>query len=225
MTEPIMSDEEIIQLIKSEFQNPQYGDIKALLSVHEPELKDDRLFVERIDREKNGLIIAYIPVKKEFFYFAVYIDTKEKEVFKIRTEAGNHVYLRVTSETLSLEDLQGYTKLYPTKAWNKGDYRAGGKSKYHFSSIIVEPNPEPDKFEDKLKKLLKYLMRDKDGIHALVKNATAYISVTKEYRTETFMGRILIDTECIAMLNELHLEIDFDITSWGNPFVEQSKLG
>ena len=219
---PTMTDEEVIELVISEFQNPQFGDIKRLLTVHEPETKNGKIFIERIDREKEGIVIAYLPVKKEFFYFAVYINTEEKTVSKVRTEPGNQVCLRVTSKTLSLEDLLAFTNLQPTRSWNNGDYREGRKSKYDFSSIIIEINPEPDEFEDKLKKLLKHLTQDKEGIHSLVQNATTYIAVTKEYHAGSiFLGRINIDAECITMLNELKLEIEFEITSWGNPFEGQ----
>lgn len=62
-------------------------------------------------------------------------------------------------------------KLKATDSWNKGDLKRNGKLSYKYSYINFLPNPEPDSFEDKLRKLLDYLEQDKDGIRHLVKEA------------------------------------------------------
>ena len=62
-------------------------------------------------------------------------------------------------------------------SWDKGDPKRNGKLKYKYSRINFLPNPEPDSFEDKLRKLLDYLEQDEDGIRHLAKEADGYIQV------------------------------------------------
>lgn len=72
------------------------------------------------------------------------------------------------------------TNLMPTEFWNKGDLKKNGKSKYVFSNLKILPNPEPDEFEDKLKKLLDFLEQDKNGIKQLAVSANGYIQVAMD---------------------------------------------
>ncbi|MBW3524060.1 hypothetical protein [Chryseobacterium sp. NKUCC03_KSP] len=148
-----MTEQQIIELIQKEFKEKTLGLTEQYLEIHSPIYADNKLKIDRIDRDKTDkLIIAYLPVLDEKFYFAVYIDTKSNAVISIDTEAYHRVYFRATSETLSSDELKVMTCLTPTELWNKGDLRKSGKSNYTFSNLTILPNPEPDEFEDKLKK-------------------------------------------------------------------------
>lgn len=217
-----MTEQQVIELIQKEFKEKTLEVTKQYLEIHSPIYADNKLKVDRIDRDRTDkLIIAYLPVLDEKFYFAVYIDTKSNEVISIDTEAYHRVYFRATSETLSSDELKVMTCLTPTELWNTGDLRKSGKSNYTFSNLTILPNPEPDEFEDKLKKLLDFLEQDKDGIKQLVDNAGGYIQVAMEIHNGNGMiGGHNIDIDNIKRMNDLGLSINFDLYVCGNSFKE-----
>ena len=217
-----MTDHQAIELIEEEFKEKILGVTEQYLEIHSPIYVDNKIKVERIDRDrKDELIIAYLPVLDEEFYFAVYINTKTNKVTGVVTEAYHRVYFRATSETLSADDLKAMTSFTPTEFWNKGDLRKNGKSKHTFSNFKILPNPEPDEFEDKLKKLLDFLEQDKEGIKRLVENANGYIQVAMDIHNGNGMiGGHTIDTDDIRRMNDLGLSINFDLYVGGNSFKE-----
>ncbi|OQP57939.1 hypothetical protein A3860_39680 [Niastella vici] len=217
-----MTDDQAIAIIESEFKQKTLGVTEQYLEIHSPIYTDNKIKVDRIDREsKDGSIIAYLPVLSERFYFAVYIDTKTNKVTGVGTEAYHRVYFRATSETLTVEELKEMTNLTPTETWNKGDLRKRGKSNHTFSNFTILPNPEPDEFEDKLKKLLDHLEQDKDGIKRLVDNANGYIQVAMDtHNGNGMIGGPNIDTTDIRRMNEFGLSINFDLYVGGNSFRE-----
>ncbi len=215
-----MTDQEAIELIEKEFKDKTLGVTEQYLEIHSPIYVDNKLKVDRIDREtKDNYIIAYLPVLDERFYFAVYINTTTSEITGIGTEAFHRVYFKATSETLTAVELKTMTKLTPTEFWNKGDLRKTGKSNHTFSNFEILPNPEPDEFEDKLKKLLDFLEQDKDGIKRLVDNANGYIQVAMDiHNANGMIGGHNIDADDIRRMNDLKLSISFDLYVGGNEF-------
>jgi hypothetical protein len=160
-----------------------------------------------------------LPIKDEYFFFAVYIDKLKKEIQNIGTESRNIVRLRATSEELTSDELRAFLKITPTEAWNKGDLKSFGKSVFKFSGVDYTPNPEPDEFEDKLQKLLKLLQKHKEELLALESVAYTYIDVIMDFhRGNQLLGGVSIDLNCIKTMNNLNLKIDFYFTAWGKPF-------
>ncbi|WP_295794562.1 DUF4279 domain-containing protein [Mucilaginibacter sp.] len=215
-----MTDDEVLQLILNELTSPTMGVTEQYLKIHQPVYDEHGLKIERIDREEKGNItIAYLPVQGEYFYFAVYIDSIKKEIYNVGTESRNIVSLRVTSEELTAAELRGLTKLKVTKNWNKGDLKQNKKAAYTFSCIQITPNPEPDEFENKLGKLLNYLKTDEDGIVALKTRANAWLQINMDFHAgNQLLGSASISPECIKIMNELGLGIDFDFAAWGEQF-------
>ena len=133
-----MTDLQVIELLEREFKEKTLGETEQYLEIHSPIYADNKLKVDRIDRDKrDDLIIAYLPVLNEKFYFAVYIDTKTNEVTGIWTEAYHRVYFRATSETLTVDELKAMTRLTPTDFWNRGDLRTNGRSNHTFSNFNI----------------------------------------------------------------------------------------
>jgi hypothetical protein len=217
-----MTDEQALEIIENEFKQKTLGVTRQYLEIHSPIYADNKIKIDRIDRErKDELIIAYLPVLDERFYFAVYIDTRKNEVTGVETEAYHRVYFRATSASLTADELKEMTILPPTESWNKGDRRKTGNSNYTFSNFEILPNPEPDEFEDKLKKLLDHLEQDKDGIKRLVNHAYGYIQVAMNIHNGSGMiGGPNIDTIDIKRMNEPGLSINFDLYVGGNNFKE-----
>jgi hypothetical protein len=219
-----MTDQQVIELIEKEFREKTLGVTEQYLEIHSPIYADNKIKVERIDRDskydnQDEMIIAYLPVLDEKFYFAVYINPKENEITGVNTEAYHRVYFRATSETLSINELKSMTNLKPTEFWNKGDLRKNGKSTHTFSSFAILPNPEPDEFEDKLKKLLDFLEQDTDGVKRLVDSAYGYIQVAMDIHNGNGMiGGPNIVVDEIRRMNNMGLSINFDLYVGGEGF-------
>lgn len=215
-----MSDEQIIELINKELREKTLGVTEQYLETHSPVYINQKVSIERVDREGNdGVIVAYIPVVEASFYLAVCIDDQANEIFNIYSEPYNRVYFRATSELLSEIELKSISKLITTDSCNKGDLKRNGKVKYKYSYISFLPNPEPDSFEDKLRKLLDYLERDKDGIKRLVNEADGYIQVAMNiHNANGMIGGPAIDRDTIKRMSDLGLGIDFDLYIEGNTF-------
>ncbi|MBC7923853.1 MAG: DUF4279 domain-containing protein, partial [Ferruginibacter sp.] len=156
----------------------------------------------------------------EAFYLAIYFDKSENvEVRGVGNEAGNKVYFRVTSDTLSFEELSSRTNLSPVDGWSKGQPRKqNSESKYNFSALHFDPFPnEAYEMEYKMSLLLDELEKDKDGVKNLAENFGAQISIAS-YRYVSSFGGIHLDKKTIRRLSDLGLEVDFDIYVVGNYF-------
>ena len=214
-----MTDKEIAQLIDKEFTEKTFGVTEQYLEIHQPIYKDGQILIDRIDREKDNTVVAYLPVHEEYFFFAIYIDVLTKEIINIGTESRNIVSLIAISEILSSNEIQTFTNLKADESWDKGDLKSNKKSKYTFSGIELIPNPEPDEFEDKLRKLLILLQRYKAGIRTLTANCDAFIKITMDFHGgNQLLGGASLSLENIQILNELNLKVDFDFTARGEPF-------
>jgi hypothetical protein len=215
-----MTDEQVKELIQTELSQKALGVTEQYLEIHEIEYEGGELKIARIDREsEEGLIIAYIPIKEEYFWLAVYIDESNVTIQNIGTESRNRVLMRATSDEFTCYELQSMTKLKATESINKGDLKPNKGLKYAYSSLNLEPNPEPDAFEDKLEKLLTVLEQDREGIHALAKKSNVWVSATMDFHYgNQLIGNAYISLDNLKRLSALNLAIDFNLAAWGNPF-------
>ena len=215
-----MTDQQVIEIVENEFRDKTLGATEQYLEIHKPIYIDNRLKVDRIDRDnKHELTIAYLPVSNEKFYFAIYIDEQTAGITNVGTEPYHRVYFIATSETLSSEELKAMTFLTPTECWNLGDLRGDKKRKYTYSGMKFLINPEPDEFEDKLNKLLDFLEQDKVGIRKLAQKANGYIQVAMDiHNGNTMIGGPYLNANTIKRMSNLDLSIDFDLYTAGNYF-------
>jgi len=214
-----MTDSLIIEKAISEILSKEFGTTEQLLEIHEVVYENDKPKVLRVDKESDdSSVIVYFPIKDEKFYLAVWLDTDPEILVRgVGTENYNSVYLKVTSDDFSLKELSKLTRLQSTKNWNKGDKREKGNSVYSFTALFFEPNPEPDEFEDKLKKLLDFLDQDKEGIKKLIEKADAQIQVATTFHNgNTMLGGHHLDKSIIKRIGSYNLAIDFDLYAEGN---------
>ena len=219
-----MFEEQVSIKVGQEINDKTWGVTEQFLQVHDIVIVNGRPKIERIDTDKvDGTVIAYLPVKDEPFFMAIYFDNKKDlNIRGIGTESKNQVYFRATSEQLTLSNLASMTTLKATDGWNKGDTRKLGKGNYSFSSFEIEPNPEPDEFEDKLVKLLDLLETDRRGIKRLVDEADGGISVAITFHDGNGMfGGPHLDRQTVKRLSDLNLSVDFDLYGDGNSFKEE----
>jgi Domain of unknown function (DUF4279) len=214
-----MSDRLIIEKAIEEVEIKNFAVTEQFLEIHKLIYDNNKPKIARIDIEKDDEAIVYFYVKDEKFFLAVYLDIKPN--IKVRwtnTEPYHSVYFWASSESLSLIELSGLTRLTIKGGKNKGDKKNPNneKVKWKESSIIIEPNPEADEFKDKLTKLLDYLETDSEGIKKLVDKANGYIQVYSSFHNgNTLIGGHHLEKEHIKKLSKLNLEIDFDISADG----------
>lgn len=214
-----MNDLQLIELIEKEFKEKRLGVTEQYLEIHSPIYVNDKIKVDRIDRDRmDKLIIAYLPVLEEKFYFAVYIDTNLNEITNIGTEANIRVYFRADSDKFTLDELAKMTNLKSTRGRSIGDERRKGIF-WKESTIFYEADLNPDEFEDKLNKLLDFLEQDKDGVKCLVEKADGYIQVAMEIHNGNGMiGGPHIDKNVMRRINDLNVSMNFDLYVGGSIF-------
>ena len=117
-----MTDSEILKLISQEFDLKLLGVTEQYLEIHNPIYENGILRIDRIDRENENIIIAYLPVEYEYFFFAVYIDPASACITMIGTESRNLVSLIISSETMTSKELQRLTILQFSESWDKGEH-------------------------------------------------------------------------------------------------------
>lgn len=212
----------IIACASAEIENPVLGVTEQFLEIHEVVYLDGKPVVARVDVEKeNGDAIVYFLVEGEKFYFAVYLDTEpEISVRWTDTEDYHSACFIVTSEILDAAALSAMTNLTPTESWTKGD--KWRKTERKCTVLRFEPNPEADEFEDKIEKLLNYLLTDKENIKRLVEQYDGSIQVISIFHNgNTMLGGVHLNKGIINKLSELNLCIDFDLYAEGNLFKEE----
>jgi hypothetical protein len=220
-----MFEEQVSIKVGQEIQDRTKGLTDLFLQVHDIVRIDGRPKIERIDTDReDGVVIAYVPVIDESFYFALYFDNKESlNLIGIGTEPHNSVYFRARSRELNVDELKSLTTLEAAKRWTKGQKEKYGPGFHINSQIEIELNPEPDDIMDKIKKLLDILEKDKDGIKRLVDTASGYIQVYMRFHVgnKTLFGAPRLDKKTIGRLNELNLSISFELYAEGNFFKEK----
>jgi hypothetical protein len=216
-----MTENLIIEKAIDEIRSKRFGTTEQLLEIHEVVYVDNKPQILRVDRETDdGIAIVYFPIKDEKFYLAVWLNTTpEVSVRAVGTEDYNAVYLKVISDHLSFQELSSLTTLRATGGWSKGDSRKSGKSYYNYSALHFEPNPEPDEFEDKLRKLLDFLEHDKEGITKLLDKCSVQVQVATIFHNgNTMLGGHHLYKDIVKRLAALGLEVDFDLYAEGNFF-------
>lgn len=217
-----MTDNHIIERAIDEIKSKTFGTTQQLLEIHEVVHVNKRPQALRVNRKNDGTAIVYFPIKDEKFYLAVWLEPiPEVTVTGVGTENYNAVYLKATSEDLTLDELAALTTLPRTDGWSKGDLRKSGNLKYSFSALLFEPNPEPEAFEDKLRKLLDFIEQDTNGIRRLGENASLQIQVATVFHNgNTMLGGQHLDKDILKRIADLNLEINFDLYAEGNFYKE-----
>lgn len=213
-----MTDTEIANLIAREFNEKNLALTEQYLQIHQPVYENDKLKIERIVRE-NDIIVAYLPIKDEYFYFTVIIKTKKQEVFRIDTEPRNLVSLIFASEHKTCEELQEFTNLKYQESWNIGEKMPHRKRNYTNSGIEFYLPKEPGTFEEKLHNLLHFVQEDFKGMQALSEVSKGYVHVIIDYHSgNQLLGGHVINAALIQNMSALNLSIDFQIAAWGESF-------
>lgn len=220
-----MIETQILDKAIEEVENRALNMTKQFLEIHKIIYVDNKPKIAKVHSYKEDEVIVYFNIENEKFFLAVYVQTKPKVFVRwTNTQPYHEVYLRASSNSLSLNEMAELTKLSPSRARNMGDKKRPETSStliWKHSLIDLEPNAEePDKFEDKLTKLLDFLETDNKGIENLVtKTDYCCIHVYSSFHNgNTLIGGHHISRKQIMRMSKLNLEIDFDISADGNFF-------
>ncbi len=218
-----MTETLIIKKAIEEIETRTLSMTNQFLEIHKIAYTDNKPKIARVDSSKTDKATVYFNVEGEAFFFAVYLDLNPTISVKWSDSEPYHsVYFRAWSKTLSLNELKTFTRLISVRGTNKGDKKIPESNNgivWSLSSIDFEPNPEPEKFEEKLTKLLDYLEQDIVGVEKLVKDAGGYIQVYSSFHNgNTSIGGHHINKDHINRMSKLNLAIDFDISAEGNFF-------
>ncbi|MEI6222681.1 MAG: DUF4279 domain-containing protein [bacterium] len=212
----MINTKSLIQIAVDEVIQQNFRTTQQYLKVHSLVKTNEIPQISRIDTDKNdGTVIVYFSLVNYDYYLSVWINTTPKlEIRSVSIEAGNQVYLSVTSEGATLQEILNTTTIKPTKKWNNGDTIVG-KRKYRTSGIIFEPFPEKaDELEDKVEKLIKELYPHKNELTKLSEISELCIKIKYlGYKNEMWGWHI--NNETLTKISELSSSIDFDIYAKG----------
>ena len=212
----------ILDLSIKEFEQKNWGSTEQYLEVMEILYENNLPVVARIEKVSTNDIIIYFKIKDEKFYYTHYFSSQksELELTGVDITAATDVYLKVYSENLSIEEMEAVVSFVPTRRYIKGmKDKFMPVHKMNRIDFEVDDNFSGN-IERKLHLLLNELLPHKDELD-LLKNQGCHIYITaywEAYIGNNMLGGIYLDTELISKLNNLKLEIDFDISTSGESF-------
>jgi len=207
-----------MQCAKEEIERKSFGVVEQFLKIHEIFYIGNEPQIDRIDTDKNdNTAVVYFPVRDEKFHLALHLNTQpEIAVTSAHVESNNVVYFVAYSELFDYEGMRSMTRLKVTEGKNKGDKKKFSDAVYTDNWIAFEPNPEPDEFEDKLKKLLDFLEQDRPGVKNLIENANGYIQAQMIFHNgDAILGGPSMNKKTIQRMAALNLEIKFEMYAEG----------
>lgn len=215
-----MNQNEIIKIVKKELDRPTVGFVKQFLEIHEIQKNAGEPVIVRIEtrtREKTALV--YLAVKKELFYFLIWMDLKTKKAVWADTEIYSKLTLVAYSRSLSIESMQKLTKIPATKTRKKGEM-LNSKLKRKENQLIFESQIIPDNFETHLTKFIKFLEKDAKGIKKLSAKADVQLHVMLNFHNGNGMlGGFSFSPSILNRLVTMGINIDFDMYATGNKFL------
>jgi hypothetical protein len=182
--------------------------------VHEVIFEDGLPKVARVDTVcYENKVAVFFPIKGFRFFLEIHLD-KDGAIAGTWIESGHRVYLRVTSDTLSYDELAALVPFNPTPQKERPIVRK-------FSNIIYEPiENQAYSLEQKLNLLLTELEKETEKVQALAEKADACIAVCRHQYINGNLG-IHFKVRLMRRLAALNLAIDIDTYIEGNSLQEE----
>jgi hypothetical protein len=203
---------EVKEAIEKEIKDRHLSATAKYLKMYNPVYQKGKLQFDAIDKAKEGnIVVAYLPVEEQQFYFAVSVDTDAKRVISFSTEAKYSIFLRATSIVHNVDVLRSFTSLIPTQSWNKGDKNPNANFDYFFSAITFEDKLGAGTLEDKLDVFLSVLEQDTVGLQKLSSASNVYIQVIARHCVaEGNLSSIVWTKDLIKRLSALDIEVNIE---------------
>ncbi len=203
---------EIKEAVEKEIIDRSLSATAHYLKLHQPLYNKGKLQFAAIDKAKDGnIVVAYLPVAEQQFYFAVSVDTDAERVISFATEANYIIFLRATSILLSADKLKAYTTLTPSKSWNKGDKNPDSNFDYFFSAITFEDKSGAGTLEDKLDIFLSEVEQDTEGVKRLGEASNVYLQIIAQHcNTDGNISGFTWSRDLLLRLTVLNLEVNIE---------------
>ena len=199
-----------------EIQSPTWAITEQFLQVHSVITNPAELSIG-VSENGSQCQIAYFPVKDEKFFFAIEVENDES-IVAVFSHPFISVALNMFSKTFNSEQMTSLIDYIPIKSWNKGD-RWNGDSVRVNSKIIIDPNPLPDSFGNKLSKLLEVLQSRATEIKAMPNDIEMLIQVTQiSHNGNGSIDGLALSASQLTHLAKLEFAIDFDLYAEGKSF-------
>ncbi len=203
---------EIKETIEKEIKDRHLSATAKYLKMYNPVYQKSKLQFASIDKPKDGnVVVAYLPVEGQQFYFAVSVDIDAGRVISFSTESHYIIFLRATSILHKSETLRSFTTLTPTQYWDKGDKNPNANFDYFYSAITFEDKSNVGSLEEKLDVFLSMVEQDKEGIKKLSNASNLYIQVIARHCiADGNLSSFTWSKEMLKRLYELNLEVNIE---------------
>jgi hypothetical protein len=203
---------EIKEAVEREINDRNLSASAHHLKLHQPVYNKGKLQFAAVDKAREGnIVVAYLPVAEQPFYFAVSVNTDAARVISFATEAGYTIFLRATSIVHTAEVLKSFTTLIPSRSWSKGDKNPDSNFDFFFSAITFEDQSGAGLLEDKLDAFLNVLEQDTTGIQKLVADSNVYLQIIAHHSiSDDNISSFVWSRDLLKRLVALNLEVNVE---------------
>jgi hypothetical protein len=204
-------------LASAELREPKLSLTRQYLAVHRVAEDESGPLSAGVVVTDHGLDVYFQLVDEHYFLvLCVIADETGPSVRFCRAEAKSRVYLAITSDTVSPEDVTAMLELTPTESWHRGDpgrHDRGPERKFH--AWYFDPLGDgPGECDQKMKALLEILAGASTRISELAVRCKVCISVVYHgYQCQ--MWGLHWSTETVRRIAALGVEIDIDLYASG----------
>jgi hypothetical protein len=225
--------EKAILLAQEEVNGQAWALTRQLLAVNAAEIGEDGdPVVARVDEDtESGAYFIYFPIRGEPYFFVVVVrpdEAGELAVSWIYMEGGTRVYLLITSEIFSPEEITARVGLTPTKSHQMGDpvRKKSPARTYRVHMWHFEPQKGiPGTVEEKLKVLLEEVNPAVAQIADLRPMCDVGVMVVFEgWGGDWQFGGIHFETEIVQGLAALGATLDLDLYAFGPDMPDDGKI-
>jgi hypothetical protein len=172
--------------------------------------KDRSLYqIQDINSFDEGYDVFISVPENRYFIALRYSNTQNPSLLEAEFVPHYDVYLSITSDVLSFEDIRGAIGLDPTDGWSLGDRFRGGKRIMNFSSAKYRPNSKTgEACQVKVDDLLDLLKPYEDSISRLSEHADCKLVISVWSHISSYIGYILTNNQ-IKILAKLNVDMDY----------------
>lgn len=179
-------DQLAVEHALAELARPTLTDVEVFLTRHVLEEQNGVPVVAGVVLNDEGVHDVYLRVEDQFYFLVLMLRFEDRtpSLLGCRIEAGSTVYLRVSSEQLSAEDITARIGLIPSKSTSKGEISSRTGRPYPGSDWSLCPAgnglKDPGEVETKFTRLLDATQEVAEHIKALA-STTCTVHVTVAY--------------------------------------------
>lgn len=208
-----------LEISIKEFEERFCGSSQQYLEVMEVASRDGIPNIVRIEKQEDDYAV-YFSVKGEKFYYTHYFSVDPQvKLIGIDITPATLATLRIYSDKLSIDDIQNKISIPATRTFKQGE-----KDKWMpiHKQNRLDFRPDQNTAGDIVKKLLAlldYLEPHEAALKELSNTCQLYIAVYwNAYIGNSMLGGFYLEKDIVKKLNNLDLEIDFDLYVSGIAF-------